>query len=94
MGLTHLFWFVLIGLAAGWLAGQITKGRSFGLSTRRGFIDFGNFEAQGNIVSLAAGANAVLIPERLELGAAYTTVIASQRDFDANGLIVKMTLRY
>ena len=26
-----LFWFVLIGLAAGWLAGQLTKGSGFGL---------------------------------------------------------------
>lgn len=31
MGLTNLVFFLLIGLAAGWLAGQITKGRSFGL---------------------------------------------------------------
>ena len=31
MGLTHLIYFLLIGLAAGWLAGQITKGSSFGL---------------------------------------------------------------
>jgi uncharacterized membrane protein YeaQ/YmgE (transglycosylase-associated protein family) len=27
----HILYFLLIGLAAGWLAGQITKGRSFGL---------------------------------------------------------------
>jgi uncharacterized membrane protein YeaQ/YmgE (transglycosylase-associated protein family) len=27
----ELVYFLLIGLAAGWLAGQITKGRSFGL---------------------------------------------------------------
>ena len=27
----HLLWFVLIGIAAGWLAGQIMKGGSFGL---------------------------------------------------------------
>jgi uncharacterized membrane protein YeaQ/YmgE (transglycosylase-associated protein family) len=27
----QLVWFLLIGLAAGWLAGQITKGRDFGL---------------------------------------------------------------
>jgi hypothetical protein len=67
---------------------------SFGLPTRRGFIDLDNFEAEGNLVSLAAGANAVLIPERLEVGAVYTTVIAAQRNFDANGLIVKMTFRY
>lgn len=27
----HFLWFLLIGLAAGWLAGQITKGSDFGL---------------------------------------------------------------
>jgi uncharacterized membrane protein YeaQ/YmgE (transglycosylase-associated protein family) len=29
--LIHLVYFLLIGLAAGWIAGQLTKGRSFGL---------------------------------------------------------------
>jgi hypothetical protein len=66
----------------------------FGLTTRLGFIDFGDFETSGNLVSLAAGANAVLVPERLEIGAVYTTTIATQRDFHADGLIVKMTLRF
>ncbi len=28
--LFSLVWFLLIGLAAGWLAGQMTKGRDFG----------------------------------------------------------------
>jgi hypothetical protein len=70
------------------------KSINFGLNTRVGFIDFGNFESQGNLVSLAVGANAVLIPERLEIGAVYTTVIASQSNFQANGMMVKMTLRY
>jgi uncharacterized membrane protein YeaQ/YmgE (transglycosylase-associated protein family) len=27
----YLLWVVLIGILAGWLAGQITKGRGFGL---------------------------------------------------------------
>ena len=27
----HIFWFLLIGLVAGWLAGQIMKGGGFGL---------------------------------------------------------------
>jgi uncharacterized membrane protein YeaQ/YmgE (transglycosylase-associated protein family) len=27
----HIVYFLLIGLAAGWLAGQITKGKRFGL---------------------------------------------------------------
>ncbi len=29
--LIHLIFFLLIGLAAGWLAGRITKGKSYGL---------------------------------------------------------------
>jgi hypothetical protein len=62
--------------------------------TRRGFFDLNNFEASGNILTLGAGANAVLVRERLELGAIYTTVLASQRDFAANGLLVRMVLRF
>ena len=27
----HLLWFLLIGIAAGWLAGQLMKGGGFGL---------------------------------------------------------------
>jgi hypothetical protein len=71
-----------------------TTNISFGLPTRRGFIDFGNFESTGDVVSLAAGLNAVLIRERLEIGAVYTTVISAQHDFNANGLLVKMTFRF
>jgi hypothetical protein len=67
---------------------------SFGLPTREGFIDFGNFETEGNILSMAVGANAVIVKERLEIGAVYTTVLAAQRNFEANGLLVKMTLRF
>jgi hypothetical protein len=64
------------------------------LPARRGFFDLNNFEASGNIVSLAAGANAVLIRDRLEFGAVYTTSLATQRDFNFNGLLVKMVYRY
>jgi hypothetical protein len=71
-----------------------TKEVDFGLPTRVGFIDFGNFESTGNIVTMAVGVNAVLVKERLEIGAVYTKVLASQHDFDANGLIVKMMLRF
>jgi hypothetical protein len=71
-----------------------TKSVNFGLNTREGFIDFGNFDTEGNIVTFAAGVNAVLVPEHVEIGAFYSTVIASQHNFDANGLGVKMTLRY
>jgi hypothetical protein len=64
------------------------------LPTQQGFIDFGNFTGSGNILVLAAGANLVLVQDRLELGAVYTTPLASQRDFDFEGLLVKMVLRY
>jgi hypothetical protein len=71
-----------------------TTSVDFGRITRLGFVGFGDFESEGNLVSLAAGANAVLVPERLEIGAVYTTVIAAQHHFDVNGLLVKMTLRF
>ncbi len=31
MTVTNLIWFLLIGLAAGWLAGQVMRGGGFGL---------------------------------------------------------------
>jgi hypothetical protein len=62
--------------------------------TRRGFFDLNNFEASGNILTLAAGANAVLVRERLEIGAVYSTPLATQRDFDLNALLVRIVLRF
>jgi hypothetical protein len=61
---------------------------------RSGFFDFNNFAASGNVLSLAVGANAVLVRDKLEMGAVYITPIATQRDFNFNGLIVRMTLRF
>jgi hypothetical protein len=70
------------------------KSVSLGLDTRRGFIDFGNFDSTGNVLSLATGVNAVLIRERLEIGAVYTTTVATQGNFSAQGVQMKMVLRY
>lgn len=64
------------------------------LPSRRGFFNPDNFDATGNLITVAVGANAILIQDRLELGAVYTTPIATQRDFDFDGLLVKMILRY
>jgi hypothetical protein len=64
------------------------------LPTRFGFFDFGDFQSTGNLVTLAAGANAVLIPEKVEVGAAYTTSIAAEHGFNFDGFLVKMVLRY
>ena len=43
---------------------------------------------------MAVGANAVLVPNRLEMGGVYTTALATQRSFDFNGMLLKMTIRY
>jgi hypothetical protein len=61
---------------------------------RSGFLDFGDFTSTGNILVLAVGANAVIVRDRLEFGAVYSTPLATQRNFDFNGLLVKMVMRY
>jgi hypothetical protein len=43
---------------------------------------------------VAPGFNAVLIRDKLELGAVYETPIWSQRDLHSNSLLVKMILRF
>jgi hypothetical protein len=71
-----------------------TRSVSLGVDTRRGFIDFDNFDSTGNVLSLATGVNAVFVKEKVEFGAVYTTTLATQGNFNANGLLLKMTLRY
>jgi hypothetical protein len=58
------------------------------------FFSFGNFEGSGNLVALAAGFNAVIQQDRLEFGVVYTTPIATQHNFEFDGLLVKMVLCY
>ena len=64
------------------------------LPIRRGIFDLDNFEATGNIVTLAIGANAVLVRDKLEFGAVYSLPLGTQRDFNFNGLLVRMNLRF
>lgn len=64
------------------------------LPTRRDFFDLGTFEATGNIVTVAAGFDAVIVPERFEIGVVYMTPIASQHGFDFDAVLVRMTFRY
>lgn len=72
----------------------VSVGTNVSLPTREGFIDFGDFSSTGNSVFVAAGANAVLVPERLEFGAVYSTNIAGQGNANINALLIKMTIRY
>ncbi|MFO0964279.1 MAG: hypothetical protein U0793_01650 [Gemmataceae bacterium] len=64
------------------------------LPTRGGFVDLSGFSGQGNLVTVAVGANAVLIRNKLELGAVYSTPIASTHGFDFNSVLVKMVIRF
>lgn len=70
----EFLWFLLIGLAAGWLAGQITKGGSFGLVNNMivgvigailggvllGLVGFTTTNLLGKLVSATIGALALL----------------------------------
>lgn len=61
----------------------------------RGILDFGNFSNSGkDVVTVAAGVNVVLIPDRLEVGGAYIRSVATERNVDIDSMILKMVLRY
>jgi uncharacterized membrane protein YeaQ/YmgE (transglycosylase-associated protein family) len=76
MGITDLLLFLLIGLAAGWLAGQIMRGHDFGLvgnliigvigALLGGFlfgalkIDLGGMGLLGSLISATIGAIVLL----------------------------------
>ncbi len=53
-----------------------------------------DFTATGAIITVAPGFNAVLIPDKLEVGAVYQTPIASEHHIHFNSFLVKMVLRY
>jgi hypothetical protein len=44
--------------------------------------------------TVAPGFNAVLVQDRLEVGAVYETPIWSQHNFNFNSLLVKMIVRF
>lgn len=71
-----------------------TRSVEVDLPTRRGFFDFGNFSSTGNVVTMAVGANAVLRQNKLEIGAVYSTPLYTTRNFDFDGLLVKMLIRF
>jgi hypothetical protein len=75
--------------------GKPAGNRASNLATpRHRVIDLGTFSSTGNTLGVAGGANAVVIPGRLELGAVYTRPITAQNHFDFNGMLVKMVYRY
>jgi hypothetical protein len=64
------------------------------LPVQSDFFDLDNFEASGDIVTLAVGFNAVLQRDRLEIGAAYSTPLYTRNGFNFSGLLIRMTVRF
>lgn len=70
----RLIWFLLIGLCAGWLAGQFTKGKGFGLAGNLiigvigavvggflfGLVGLGSTNLLGELITATVGAIALL----------------------------------
>jgi hypothetical protein len=59
-----------------------------------GLIEIDRFDGVGGLFTVAPGFNAVLVQDRLELGAVYQTPVWSRRDFNFNSLLVKMIVRF
>lgn len=64
------------------------------LDTIRGFTNLGRFDQAGGILTIAPGVNAVIIQNRLEIGAVYETPLYSEKDLWFHSMLVKMILRY
>ncbi len=58
------------------------------------FFELSNFEAVGEVLTMAVGVNFVLVRDRLELGGAWSTPLYTRRDFNFNSMIVKMIVRF
>lgn len=59
-----------------------------------GLIEIDRFDGVGGLFNVAPGFNAVLVQDRVELGAVYQTPIWSRRDFNFNSMLVKMIIRF
>jgi len=58
-----------------------------------GLIEIDRFDGTGGIFAVPPGFNAVLVQDRLELGAVYSTFIWNRHDVNFNSMLVKMIIR-
>lgn len=79
-------------IEANWI--RHTSSVDVALPTQRGLVDFGTFSNTGDLVTLAAGVNFVLVRDHVEFGGAYTHAVSTPRDLGINGFIFKMVFRY
>jgi hypothetical protein len=63
-------------------------------SNRPGILDINTITANGSVLTVAPGFNAVIVQDKLEIGAVYQTPIATQHSFNFNEVIVKMVIRF
>jgi hypothetical protein len=59
-----------------------------------GLIEIDRFDGTGGIFAVSPGFNAVLVQDKLEVGAVYSTPIWSRHDFNFNSMLVKMIIRF
>jgi len=71
-----------------------SKTIDFTLTNAPGLIEFGRFDNTGGSFTVAPGFNAVLVQDRLEVGAVYETPIWSHSGFNFNSVLVKMIVRF
>jgi len=64
------------------------------LDSARHIFGLDDFGFNGHIITVAPGFNAVIVQDKLELGAVYQTPIASQNHIHFNSFLVKMVIRF
>jgi hypothetical protein len=74
--------------------GALVKEYKTDLPLDRGLANFGTINVAGDYLTISPGLNVVVVPNRFEIGAAYTTKLATSRDVDLDSVIVKMIFRY
>jgi hypothetical protein len=90
--LDHRFGWLYPLVEFNWAAHTTHVDLDVDLLRRTFFLD--DFSANGSIITVAPGFNAVLIPDKVELGAVYQTPIASENHLHFNSFLVKMVLRF
>jgi hypothetical protein len=99
---TNLFYLNLhLDRKIGWLYPLVEFNGSYhatevdlSLPLRHRVLDLGTFSSTGNLLMIAVGANAVLIPGKLEFGAVYSRPIAGEDRIDFDCLLVKLVYRF
>jgi len=87
----RLGWFYpLVEFNGSWSNKTINFTRDFA----PGLIEIDRFDNTGGIFAVSPGFNAVLVQDRLEVGAVYSTAIWARHGFNFNSMLAKMIIRF